>query len=226
MEDFAVETINLSKSYIQGHEQILVLEEIGFKLKKGEFAAVVGPSGSGKSTLLNLLGILDSCYSGEIKLFGRNLSSMDEAVKAKIRMEKIGFVFQFDSLLPEFTVLENIDMPANLAGKPDENFSRNLLKKFNLEYIADKFPMDVSGGEKQRAAVLRALRNGPGIVLADEPTGNLDKHNAGIILADFKKISSLGTAVIMVTHNEEAAMCASKIYHLSGGKLTAVVSGE
>lgn len=219
MEEIVVETENLSKSYIQGQEQILVLEGIDFKLKKGEFVSIVGPSGSGKSTFLHLIGILDECYSGTINLFGQNLSSLNEREKSEIRMKNIGFVFQFDSLLPEFTVLENIDLPARISGKADLNFSMQLLKKFHLEHIANKFPMNISGGEKQRVAILRALRNAPKLIIADEPTGNLDRHNAKLVLDDLKNISANQTSVLMVTHNEEAAKYSSKIYHLSGGKL-------
>jgi ABC-type lipoprotein export system ATPase subunit len=147
---------------------------------------------------------------------------LDEKIKSELRMKNIGFVFQFDSLLPEFTVLENIDMPARILGKPDLNFSMQLLEKFHLEHIANKFPMHISGGEKQRAAVLRALRNNPKLVIADEPTGNLDRHNAKLVLEDLKNISTNQTAVLMVTHNEEAAKYASKIYHLSNGTLNTV----
>jgi lipoprotein-releasing system ATP-binding protein len=214
-----VEVKDLSKAYTQGHEQILVLENINFEIKAGEFAAMLGPSGSGKSTFLNLIGLLDDCYSGAITLFGSRLEVLGEAEKAEIRRRRIGFVFQFDSLLPEFTVLENVDMPARIAGRGEPGAALGLLKRFGLEAIAGKFPMDISGGEKQRAAILRALRNKPGLVIADEPTGNLDKHNAKIVLEDLKKVNAAGAAVLMVTHNEEAAAYADRVFHLSGGRL-------
>ena len=136
-----------------------------------------------------------------------------------MRVKNIGFVFQFDSLLEEFTVLENIDMPARILGKSDIKRSISLLEKFNLEDIAHKFPMEISGGEKQRVAILRALRNSPALIIADEPTGNLDKYNSKIILDDLKNISLEGSCVLMVTHNEEAAKYGNKIYHLANGKL-------
>jgi ABC-type lipoprotein export system ATPase subunit len=214
-----VEVKDLSKAYTQGHEQILVLENINFEIKAGEFTAMLGPSGSGKSTFLNLIGLLDDCYSGAITLFGSKLEVLGEAEKAALRRKRIGFVFQFDSLLPEFTVLENVDMPARIAGRGDPVAALGLLKRFGLEAIAGKFPMDISGGEKQRAAILRALRNKPGLVIADEPTGNLDKHNAKIVLEDLKKVNGAGAAVLMVTHNEEAAAYADRVFHLSGGRL-------
>ena len=214
-----VEVSDLSKTYTQGHEQNLVLENINFEINAGEFTAMLGPSGSGKSTFLNLIGLLDDCYSGEITLFGHKLEILSETKKAELRRRHVGFVFQFDSLLPEFTVLENIDMPAKIIGKGDAGASLALLKRFGLEAIAHKFPMDISGGEKQRSAILRALRNNPGLVIADEPTGNLDKHNARIVLEDLKKVNANGAAVLMVTHNEEAASYADRVFHLSGGKL-------
>lgn len=217
-----VETQNLSKSYTQGHEQILVLEEVNFSVGKGEFVSVVGPSGSGKSTLLNIIGLLDDVYSGTLKLFSRSVSSLSETEKAKLRLEKLGFVFQFDSLLEEFTVAENVEMPAKMLKKEDMNYSLKLLERFGVPEIADKFPMEISGGEKQRAVILRALRNSPSLVLADEPTGNLDRHNAKTVLEDLRRISFTGVSIIMVTHNEEAARRADKIYRLSGGKLVEI----
>lgn len=217
--DKIVKVENLSKTYTQGHEQLLVLENIDFEIKAGEFTAMLGPSGSGKSTFLNLIGLLDDCYSGVVTLFGSKIDSLGEAEKAELRRKRIGFVFQFDSLLPEFTVLENVDMPAAIIGQGDPAAALALLKRFGLEKIAHKFPMDISGGEKQRAAILRALRNKPGLVIADEPTGNLDKHNAGIVLEDLKKVNANGAAVLMVTHNEEAAAYADRVFHLSAGKL-------
>ena len=217
--DKIVEIENLGKAYVQGHEQVQVLEEINFFARKGEFIVLLGPSGSGKSTFLNLVGLLDDSYSGEIRLYGRKLELLGEKEKASLRLKNIGFIFQFDSLLPEFTVLENIDMPSRIAGRSDPARARGLLKRFGLEALADKFPMEISGGEKQRAAILRALANNPGLLIADEPTGNLDKHNAGIVLDDLKKANSLGAAVLMVTHNEEFVSYADRVFHLSGGRL-------
>ena len=217
--DKIVEISGLSKAYTQGHEQILVLEELNFSIAKGEFVSIVGPSGSGKSTFLNIIGLLDDVYSGEIKLFGRKLEDLDEAEKAVLRLKNIGFVFQFDSLLPEFTVRENIEMPARVLGAPGPARALELLKRFDLEAIADKFPMEISGGEKQRAAMLRALRNSPALLIADEPTGNLDRHNSGVIMDDLRRAAESGTAVLMVTHNEEAARRADRMLRMTGGKL-------
>ena len=196
-----------------------MLENLDFSISKGEFVSIVGPSGSGKSTFLNIVGLLDDVYSGEIRLFGKRLEDMDEAEKAVLRLKNVGFVFQFDSLLPEFTILENIEMPARVLGSPAKGRGLELLERFGLEVIAGKFPMEISGGEKQRAAMLRALRNGPALLIADEPTGNLDRHNSGVILDDLRRAADLGTAVLMVTHNEEAARRADRSLRMAGGRL-------
>jgi ABC-type lipoprotein export system ATPase subunit len=217
--DKIVEIQGLSKAYTQGHEQILVLEELDFHISKGEFVSIVGPSGSGKSTFLNIVGLLDDVYSGEIRLFGKRLEDMDEAEKAVLRLKNVGFVFQFDSLLPEFTVLENIEMPARVLGRAGGVHGLDLLKRFGLEAIAKKFPMEISGGEKQRAAMLRALRNSPALLIADEPTGNLDRHNSGTVLDDLRRAADMGTAVLMVTHNDEAAHRADRVLRMAGGRL-------
>lgn len=220
--DKVVEINALTKAYTSGHEQILVLEELDFHISRGEFVSIVGPSGSGKSTFLNIVGLLDDVYSGSVRLFGRKLEDLDEAQKAVLRLRNIGFVFQFDSLLPEFTVLENIEMPARVLGESGPGKGMELLARFGLEEIAHKFPMEISGGEKQRSAMLRALRNAPALLIADEPTGNLDRHNSGVILDDLRRAAGLGTAVLMVTHNEEAARRADRVLHMQGGKLNAV----
>ena len=218
--DKIVEITGLSKAYTQGHEQILVLEELDFSISRGEFVSIVGPSGSGKSTFLNIIGLLDDTYSGGIKLFGKRLEDLDEAEKAVLRLKNIGFVFQFDSLLPEFTVLENIEMPARVLGEVQNVKGLDLLRRFDLEAIAGKFPMEISGGEKQRVAMLRALRNGPALLIADEPTGNLDRHNSAAVLDDLRRAADGGTAVLMVTHNEEAARRADRLLRMGGGRLS------
>lgn len=226
MDETFLEILGLSKRYNQGHETVPVLENINFSMKKGEFTALLGPSGSGKSTLLNLIGLLDTPSAGQLRLFGRDAGTLDEAGKSRLRMKNIGFVFQFDSLLPEFTLLENVDLPARFAGKQNPGLARDLLGRFGLAGLADRFPMEVSGGEKQRAALARALRNGPQLILADEPTGNLDKHNAKLVLNDLKELADSGTAVILVTHNEDAAKYAARVLHLSDGEMTEHIAQE
>ena len=220
-----IEIKDLGKAYSQAHEQILVLEEISLEIKKGEFVSIVGPSGSGKSTLLNIIGLLDDVYSGSVSVSGQDFSRIGEKEKALFRLKNVGFIFQFDSLLPEFDVLENLDMPARILGRGNARVCLELLKKFDLSGLARKAPSEISGGEKQRIAVLRALRNNPQILIADEPTGNLDKHNARLVFEDLKKISRSGVTVVMVTHNEEAALTYSdSVYHLESSKIRIVKS--
>lgn len=215
-----IEVKNLTKVYNQAHEQIIVLENINLEIKKGEFISIVGPSGSGKTTFLNIIGLLDGLYSGVVIINGKDISSMTETERAFFRLKNIGFVFQFDSLLPEFTVLENVEMPARISGRFNFKNSFELLKRFNLIKLANKMPTEISGGEKQRIALLRALRNSPHIIIADEITGNLDKSNAKIVLDDLKKINKDGVTVVMVTHNEElAGLYSDSIYHLENAKL-------
>ncbi len=232
-----LEIKGLNKSYKQGREEIKVLENLDFSIRRGEFVSIVGPSGSGKSTLLNIIGLLDHEYNGKVYLFGEDMGKADELRKAELRLMHLGFVFQFDSLLPEFTVTENIEMPAMLlsqkkakekipvkkeAEEKDEGSKTSaaeLLKRFNLEEIADKFPMEISGGEKQRSAMMRALRNGPELLIADEPTGNLDPSNSELIMKDLRRIADSGTAVIMVTHNEKSAFEADSVLRMENGRL-------
>jgi len=217
--DNIVNIKNLRKTYVQGHEELVVLDGVDFSIGAGEFVSVVGPSGSGKSTFLNIVALLDDSYQGELKLFGHTVSAINEIKKAKMRLEHIGFVFQFDSLLPEFTVLENIEFPNRILGRKVGQSAETLLERFGLSAIANKFPMELSGGEKQRAAMLRALRNDPALLIADEPTGNLDEHNTDIIINDLRTAAGFGKGVLMVTHNTEAAKKADRILHMTGGKL-------
>jgi len=150
-----------------------------------------------------------------MRLFDKNMEKLGEERKAALRLTNLGFVFQFDSLLPEFTVLENIEMPAKLSARSGGPTVLELLNRFDLAEIAGKFPMEISGGEKQRVAMMRALRNGPALLIADEPTGNLDNHNSEIIMNDMFKIAREGTAVLMVTHNETAARRADRVLKMS-----------
>lgn len=210
----------LFKSYPQAHGgAVHVLEGINLELEAGKFAVLLGPSGSGKSTLLNIIGMLDTPDSGTVEIAGTPVLKLSEKEKARFRSGKTGFVFQFDSMLQEFTMLENVDMPALIAGRPDRAEARALIARFGLEALADKFPAQLSGGERQRAAVARALRNGPALILADEPTGNLDYENASVVYRDFRRLADEGVAVLMVTHNPEAANYADSVFRLARTKL-------
>lgn len=222
MDKTILEINSLSKSYMQGREKICVLDNLDFSISRGEFVSIVGPSGSGKSTLLNIIGLLDNVYDGSMKLFSKNMESIEEKHKAELRLKHLGFVFQFDSLLPEFTVLENIEMPACILGLSQGASAAELLKRFDLEEISSKFPMEISGGEKQRSAIMRALRNAPELLIADEPTGNLDPANSDMIMEDMRRTADSGTAVLMVTHNEKAAFEADRVLRMNHGKLEEV----
>ena len=197
---------NLEKSYYTGKIQYPVLKGISFQVAKGEFVAVMGPSGSGKSTLLNCI----SCYipfdKGGITLGGQNIAALDEIQLAKIRNEKLGFVFQDFMLLDGLTIRENILIPRIIkedVGKDAQKRADKLLSLFGIEHIKNKYPADVSGGERQRTAVARSLINNPLLLLADEPTGNLDPKNSFEIMKLLEEINERGTTVLVVTHNRE-----------------------
>lgn len=226
MGEVVLELKGLTKVYGDGPLAVPVLKGIDLKVEKGQFTMILGPSGSGKSTLLNILGLMDVPTDGDILFSGLAAARLDEPRRARIRNRQLGFVFQFDSLLPEFTILENVTMPARLAlaqGRPGslgalEEKGRQLLSGLGLEKLAGRFPAETSGGERQRAALCRALINEPAILLADEPTGNLDKPNGELVFKDLKTLTqSHGTAVVMVTHNEAASQYASRILQMVDG---------
>ena len=198
-----IELVHLTKIYGQGQENLCVLEDVSLTIRRGTFTVLLGPSGSGKSTLLNLIAMLDAPTSGKILVDGIDVTAIkSESARSDLRLKKMGFVFQFDGLLPEFSLLENVDMPALMRGTPKPEKARELLEKFGLGKMTDKLPADLSGGEKQRASIARALRNEPPILLADEPTGNLDEETAEGILKLLSHINKeQGTAIVMVTHN-------------------------
>ncbi|MFA5162211.1 MAG: ABC transporter ATP-binding protein [Elusimicrobiales bacterium] len=209
----------LCKVYGEGTAAARVFENISVSVRRAEFMVLFGPSGSGKSTLLNIIGLLDKPSAGAVIMDGEDALLLDETDKAALRARKIGFVFQFDSLLPEFTLLENVEMPAVLGGAARPAKSLELLGKFGLAGLAARFPAQLSGGERQRGAIARALRNGPAIILADEPTGNLDAENARAVFEDLRRLAREGAAVVMATHNPDAAKYGDTVLTLSGGRL-------
>jgi len=214
-----LEIKNLKKTFGQGDENLRVLKDINLTVEKGEFIVLIGPSGSGKSTLLNIIAMLDTPTEGEVIFEGKNLHRLNENHKSELRLKKMGFVFQFDGLLPDFTLLENVNMPSVMAGKKKDAKARELLASFGLEKMGNKFPASLSGGEKQRGAVARALRNSPVLILADEPTGNLDINKKIVIFEDFAKLAKQGITVIMVTHDLHAEQYADKVYSMEDGTL-------
>ncbi len=220
-----IEVKNLTKIYPQPNSEIIIFENLSFEIKKGDFVSITGPSGSGKTTLLNIISTLDSKYSGVVLFMGTDISKMKEEEKNKMRLKEIGFVFQFDSLLEDFNIIENIEMPALiLNNKKSIKKGMELLKKWGMEDKAYKKPQELSGGEKQRTAILRAIRNNPSVIIADEPTGNLDHETAIKVMNDFKKLNEEGSTVVMVTHNMELARIFSdKIYSLSKTELIKIL---
>ena len=212
---------HLTKIYGQGDEYLCVLEDVSLTLRRGKFTVLLGPSGSGKSTLLNLMAMLDKPTSGKIFVDGQEITALkSETARSKFRLKKIGFVFQFDGLLPEFSLLENVDMPARMQGKSNPARARKLLENFGLGAMVHKLPADLSGGEKQRASIARALCNEPPLLLADEPTGNLDVARKEQVFEDFARMSrEQGLTVVMVTHDVHAAKYADDVYTLEKRKL-------
>jgi lipoprotein-releasing system ATP-binding protein len=213
----------LQKSYDQAGKPFAVLRGVDLEVRPGDFVAVLGPSGTGKSTLLNIFGLLDRPSAGGLVIAGRKAASLSENERAHVRNQKIGFVLQFDSLLPEFSVLDNILMPARIGGRTLEPLKRkafNLMEMLGIGGLSERLPLGLSGGEKQRAAIARALINDPALLLADEPTGNLDRPNAELVFGKMKQLTdSLPVAVVMVTHNEHAAAFASRAVHLEDGRI-------
>ncbi len=216
-----IELEHLTKIYGQGDENLCVLEDVTLTIKRGKFTVLLGPSGSGKSTLLNLIAMLDKPTSGTIRVDGQNITAMkSETARSALRLKKMGFVFQFDGLLPEFSLLENVDMPAFMRSKPNPQKAQQLLENLGLGAISHKLPADLSGGEKQRASIARALRNDPPLLLADEPTGNLDAARKEQVFRDFARMSrEKGLTILMVTHDAHATEYADEVYLLANRKL-------
>ena len=229
MAEPAILVRGMKKSYGAGASAVPVLRGVDLTVNAGEFVAVLGPSGSGKSTLLNLLGLMDRPDEGELSLGGARAADLDDDGRARLRNERLGFVFQFDSLLPEFTILENVTMPARIAlarGISADPFAKAearalaLLETLGISKLRDRFPAQTSGGERQRAAIARALANSPAVILADEPTGNLDRENGAKVFADMKRLArDHGVAVVLVTHDETEAKTADRVLRMADGLL-------
>ncbi|MBL7151759.1 MAG: ABC transporter ATP-binding protein [Candidatus Omnitrophica bacterium] len=221
-----LEAKNIHKVYHNGKKELAVLKGIDLKIAKGDFAAIVGPSGAGKSTLLHILGGLDLPSQGEVIFQEENIYKLKDSLLSRIRNKKIGFVFQFYHLLSEFTVLENVLMPALISREPGvrnpqtKEKALKLLDRAGLSERAQHFPNQLSGGEKQRVAIARSLINRPQLLLCDEPTGNLDSRTGDEIISLIKQINKgEEMSVLLVTHNQALAEAADKIYHLRDGIL-------
>jgi lipoprotein-releasing system ATP-binding protein len=212
------------KSYGEGETYLSILRGVDLTVREGEVAAIMGPSGSGKSTLLHVVGLLDEPDQGTVVITGEDAWSAGEKRRAVLRNRSLGFVFQFHHLLDEFSLVENVAMPAMLAGTPRQkslDLAGELLREVDLEGRAGHFPSEVSGGERQRAAVARALICGPAVVLADEPTGNLDESSSALVEDMLFELSgSRRQAFVIVTHSRALADRAHVRYHLTDGRLT------
>jgi len=219
----AIEAENLRKSYQLGEVELEVLKGINLRIDRGEFVSVMGPSGSGKSTLLYLMGSLDKPTSGRVRIQGRDLAVLNDKEESILRRRELGFVFQFYNLIPNLTVEENILLPVLLDGKRVKSFRNRLNHLLDLVGLTQRrrhTPRELSGGEQQRVAVARSLINDPDIILADEPTGNLDSENSAGILQLLKKINQeQAKTIVQVTHSEEAAAYSERIINVRDGKV-------
>jgi putative ABC transport system ATP-binding protein len=214
-------TLNqIRKVYQMGDEEVVALDGLTLHIDEGEFVAIMGPSGSGKSTLMNILGCLDQPTDGEYELGGELVSNLDDDDLAEVRNRKLGFVFQSFNLLPEYSALENVALPLVYARKPHaRKLAREALEKVGLGDRTGHKPNELSGGQRQRVAIARALVTRPAVILADEPTGNLDTRTGADILRLFAELHRTGTTVLMVTHEREVAVHAERIVTIRDGLL-------
>lgn len=223
MSNAALQLSNITKIYQQAESSLTVLNNLNLEVKKSEVVALVGQSGAGKTTLLQIAGLLDNPTSGEVKINGEDLSSADDKKRTLTRQKNIGFIYQFHHLLPEFTALENVVLPQMIAGLSSaqaEEKAKALLRQLGLSERLNHRPAKLSGGEQQRVAVARAMANSPTLILADEPTGNLDPSTAENVFSMFMKLAKdSGQSALVATHNMELARRTDRIVHLEGGVL-------
>jgi putative ABC transport system ATP-binding protein len=224
-----IETRDLWKTYVMGSEEIHALRGVSIIIEKGEYVAIMGPSGSGKSTLMNLIGCLDTPTKGSYLLNGKQVSEMNDNELARIRNEEIGFVFQTFNLLPRASALHNVELPLIYAGVPSKDRqvrAKDALKKVELEERMMHKPNELSGGQRQRVAIARALVNNPSILLADEPTGNLDSKTGVEIMNLFEKLHTAGNTIVLVTHEADIAAHAHRVIHIRDGQVEKDVASD
>jgi putative ABC transport system ATP-binding protein len=217
-----IETQDLWKTYVMGSEEIHALRGVSIQIERGEYVAIMGPSGSGKSTLMNLIGCLDTPSKGSYLLNGKQVREMNDNELARIRNEEIGFVFQTFNLLPRATALRNVELPlvyAGVAPKEREKRAKEALDKVELAGRMGHRPNELSGGQRQRVAIARALVNNPSILLADEPTGNLDSKTGLEIMGLFERLHAAGNTIILVTHEADVAAHAHRAIHIRDGQV-------
>ncbi|MCK8045998.1 lipoprotein-releasing ABC transporter ATP-binding protein LolD [Shewanella sp. 1CM18E] len=222
-QELLLQVSNVSKRYQEGTVDTQVLHDVDLQVFKGEQLAIVGSSGSGKSTLLHIMGTLDSPTSGKVTMLGEDLYKLSSARQAKVRNENLGFIYQFHHLLPEFTALENVSMPALIQGKSRKQVEAKataLLERVGLGHRLKHTPAEMSGGERQRVAIARALINDPKLVLADEPTGNLDAKSGEAVYQLITELAAqFGTAFVVVTHDQKLAARMDRQLHMKDGRL-------
>jgi putative ABC transport system ATP-binding protein len=213
---------NLTKTYVTGEARVTALGGVSFAVERGDFVALMGPSGCGKSTLLHLCGAMDRPTSGTLQLNDRNLAAMEDDELTRVRREQVGFVFQFFNLLPTLTVSDNIALPCLLGGvkaADAETRAQALAERVGISHRLHHFPQQISGGEMQRAAIARALIHQPALVVADEPTGNLDSENGANVMALLKKLNAeTGVTILLATHAADVAAAAGRVFKMRDGK--------
>ena len=217
-----IETVDLWKTYVMGSEEIHALRGVSVAIERGEYVAIMGPSGSGKSTLMNLIGCLDTPSKGSYLLNGKQVSQMNDNELARVRNEEIGFVFQTFNLLPRATALHNVELPLVYAGVPAKDRlerAKTALAKVELTDRMTHRPNELSGGQRQRVAIARALVNNPSILLADEPTGNLDSKTGLEIMGLFERLHQAGNTIVLVTHEADVAAYAYRAIHIRDGQV-------
>lgn len=217
-----IKTENLWKTYKMGSEEVHALRGVSITIEKGDYVAIMGPSGSGKSTLMNLIGCLDTPTQGMYELNGRQVAHMNDDELALIRNKEIGFVFQTFNLLPRATALHNVELPLIYNGTPGETRVDMAKRALEMVDLADRMthrPNQLSGGQRQRVAIARALVNNPSLILADEPTGNLDSKTGEEIMALFGRLHRAGNTIILVTHEHDVARYADRILHIRDGQV-------
>jgi putative ABC transport system ATP-binding protein len=217
-----IEVEDIVKKYITGDIDCTALDNVGLKIEKGEFTSIMGPSGSGKSTFMNILGCLDRMDSGKYLLNNQDVSNLTDNQLAYIRNKEIGFVFQSFNLLPRMNVLENVELPMVYTGLGSKERRERALEALNKVGLSDRIkhrPNEISGGQKQRVAIARAIVNNPAVIMADEPTGNLDTKSSAEIMSIFQKLNNEGTTVLMVTHEADIALHTKRIVRFRDGKI-------